>query len=51
MLEKCFWYFALVWLLARRGFGAGGAAVATALLLAVIETLQMFYQYFTVQKS
>jgi VanZ family protein len=42
LLEKCFWYLALVWLLARRGWGALGAAVSTALLLGAIELAQLW---------
>ncbi len=42
LLEKCFWYFALVWLLTRRGLAAAGAALATAVLLAAIEVAQLW---------
>ncbi len=42
LLEKCFWYFSLVWLLARRGVAIAGAAIATAALLAVIEIVQLW---------
>jgi VanZ family protein len=40
LLEKFFWYFALVWLLVRRGLGVVGAMVVTATLLALIEAAQ-----------
>lgn len=42
LLEKCFWYFALIWLLARRGLGIAAAAFLTALLLALIELAQLW---------
>jgi VanZ family protein len=42
LLEKCFWYFSLVWLLARRGSGVGRAALATAALLGAIEAAQLW---------
>jgi VanZ family protein len=42
LLEKCFWYFSLVWLLARRGWGIPGAALATAGLLGAIEVAQLW---------
>jgi VanZ family protein len=42
LLEKCFWYFSLVWLLARRGFSAAAAALGTATLVAMIEVVQMW---------
>lgn len=42
LLEKCFWYFALIWLLARRGLGVAVAAFATAFLLALIEIAQLW---------
>ncbi len=42
LLEKCFWYFSLVWLLTRRGLGVAGAAFATAALLGVIELVQLW---------
>jgi hypothetical protein len=42
LLEKCFWYFALIWLLVRSGFGRAAATLATAGLVAVIEVLQMW---------
>lgn len=42
LLEKCFWYFSLVWLLTRRGLGVAAAAFATAALLAGIEVVQLW---------
>jgi VanZ family protein len=42
LLEKCFWYFSLVWLLTRRGLGVAGAAFITAVLLAAIEVAQLW---------
>lgn len=42
LLEKCFWYFALVWLLTRRGSGIVISTALTALLLALIETAQLW---------
>lgn len=42
LLEKCFWYFSLIWLLTRRGFGVAGATLFTAVLLAGIEVVQMW---------
>jgi VanZ family protein len=42
LLEKCFWYFALVWLLTRRGVSVAGAALATAIVLAAIEVAQVW---------
>jgi VanZ family protein len=42
LLEKCFWYFALVWLLTRRGVRVAGAALATAIVLAAIEVAQVW---------
>lgn len=42
LLEKCFWYFALIWLLARRGAGIAAAALGTALLLGLIELAQLW---------
>jgi VanZ family protein len=42
LLEKCFWYFALVWLLTRRGLGVVAAAFLTALLLGAIEVAQLW---------
>lgn len=40
LLEKCFWYFALTWLLVRRGFHVGSATLVTVTLLAAIEAVQ-----------
>lgn len=40
LLEKCFWYFALTWLLVRRGFPVGSATLVTVILLAAIEAVQ-----------
>lgn len=42
LLEKCFWYFSLVWLLARGGWSTAAAAFATASVAAAIETAQMW---------
>jgi VanZ family protein len=42
LLEKCFWYSALIWLLMRRGLGVATAAFATAFLLALIELAQLW---------
>jgi VanZ family protein len=42
LLEKCFWYFALIWLLTRRGLGIATAAFGTTLLLALIEFAQVW---------
>ena len=42
LLEKCFWYFALVWLLTRRGLGVVASAFLTALLLGAIEVAQLW---------
>jgi VanZ family protein len=42
LLEKCFWYFSLVWLLTRRGLGVAAAAFATAALLTAIEVVQLW---------
>jgi VanZ family protein len=42
LLEKCFWYFSLVWLLARRGWSSATAALGTASLVATIEVVQMW---------
>lgn len=42
LLEKCFWYFSLVWLLTRRGLGVAGAAFATTALLGAIEVVQLW---------
>ena len=40
LLEKCFWYGSLVWLLARRTGALSGSALAVAALVAGIEWLQ-----------
>ena len=42
LLEKCFWYFSLVWLLARGGWSRATAALGTASLVAAIEIVQMW---------
>jgi VanZ family protein len=42
LLEKCFWYLSLVWLLTRYRLGIAGATLATATLVAAIEVLQMW---------
>lgn len=42
LLEKCFWYFSLVWLLTRRGWGIARAVAATAALLSAIEVVQLW---------
>ena len=42
LLEKCFWYFSLVWLFTRRGWSIPGAAAATATLLGAIELAQIW---------
>ncbi len=42
LLEKCFWYFALIWLLARRGTNVALAAFLVAALLALIEFAQIW---------
>jgi VanZ family protein len=42
LLEKCFWYFSLVWLLARCGWSSATAALGTASLLTAIEVVQMW---------
>ena len=42
LLEKCFWYFALIWLLTRRGSSVLAASLLTATLLAIIECLQVW---------
>jgi len=42
LLEKCFWYFSLVWLLTRRSWSIPGAALATAALLGAIEVAQLW---------
>jgi VanZ family protein len=40
LLEKCFWYGSLVWLLARRTGALSASALAVAVLVAGIEWLQ-----------
>ena len=40
LLEKCFWYGSLVWLLARRSGALSASALAVAVLVAAIEWLQ-----------
>jgi VanZ family protein len=40
LLEKCFWYGSLVWLLARRTGALAGSGLAVAVLVAGIEWLQ-----------
>ncbi len=42
LLEKCFWYFSLVWLLARAGLGATAATLGITVLLAAIEFVQLW---------
>ncbi len=42
LLEKCFWYFSLVWLLTRSAVGVSRAAMATAALVGAIEVLQLW---------
>jgi glycopeptide antibiotics resistance protein len=42
LLEKCFWYFALIWLLVRRGAGVAAATLMTAALLGAIEFAQVW---------
>ena len=42
LLEKCFWYFSLIWLLWRRGTGIAAATFVTAGLLALIELAQVW---------
>ncbi|HZF24759.1 MAG TPA: VanZ family protein [Steroidobacteraceae bacterium] len=42
LLEKCFWYFSLVWLLVRRGTTLIAATVLSAVLLALIEVAQLW---------
>lgn len=42
LLEKCFWYFSLIWLLTRRGTGVALATLITAALLAAIEFAQVW---------
>jgi VanZ family protein len=42
LLEKCFWYFSLVWLLTRQGMGILLATGLTTLLIALIEVAQLW---------
>ncbi|HEX6244048.1 MAG TPA: VanZ family protein, partial [Polyangiales bacterium] len=42
LLEKCFWYFALIWLLARRGTSVLASALLVATLLALLEFVQIW---------
>jgi VanZ family protein len=42
LLEKCFWYSSLVWLLTVCGMRIGGAVLATASLVAAIELVQVW---------
>jgi len=42
LLEKCFWYASLVWLLTQRSGALAASAVATTLLVAAIEFVQMW---------
>ena len=42
LLEKCFWYFSLVWLLTRQGMGIALATILTAILLALVEVAQLW---------
>ena len=42
LLEKCFWYFSLVWLLTRQGMGIALATMLTAVLLTLIEVAQLW---------
>jgi hypothetical protein len=42
LLEKCFWYASLVWLLARYTGSLGSSALAAALLVGAIEFVQMW---------
>jgi VanZ family protein len=42
LLEKCFWYFSLVWLLTRWGMGVVVATGVTTGLLALIEVAQLW---------
>jgi len=42
LLEKCFWYFALIWLLTRRGMSVLVAAISTAVFLGIIEAIQVW---------
>jgi VanZ family protein len=42
LLEKCFWYASLVWLLTQRSGALVASAAATTLLVAAIEFVQMW---------
>jgi VanZ family protein len=42
LLEKCFWYASLVWLLTQRTGALAASAVATTLLVAAIEFVQIW---------
>jgi glycopeptide antibiotics resistance protein len=42
LLEKCFWYFSLVWLLKRCGSRGATAALGTACVVGAIEIAQMW---------
>lgn len=42
LLEKCFWYFSLVWLLARGGLRLPLATLGVTALLALIEVAQLW---------
>jgi VanZ family protein len=42
LLEKCFWYSSLVWLLTVCGMRIGGAVLAAASLVAAIELVQVW---------
>jgi VanZ family protein len=42
LLEKCFWYSSLVWLLAQRSGALVASGVAVALLVAALEFVQMW---------
>jgi VanZ family protein len=42
LLEKCFWYASLVWLLAQRSGALVASTVAVTLLVAVLEVVQMW---------
>jgi VanZ family protein len=42
LLEKCFWYFSLVWLLVRSGASTRAATFGTAAFVALIEIAQMW---------
>jgi hypothetical protein len=41
LLEKTFWCFALIWLMTRCGAGIAAATLVTAVLLALIEVVQI----------